>query len=1357
MRANDDNDDGGPLTISSASDPANGTVVLTGGSPGAHTGLTYQPDPNYCNNPPGTTPDTFTYTLNGGSTATVTVTVDCAPDDPVVDTSAGSTSYTENAAATVIDVSVTVSDPDAGTTIIGAAVKITGNFAGAEDVLALAGVHPGITASLSGDTLTLTGNASPAAYQAALRDVTYRNSSDSPSTLARTVTFTVTDDTARTGSDTKGVTVVAVDDPPMAVNDSATVLEDAAATAVPVLTNDTDVDAGPKTISSVTQPANGTVVITGGGTGLTYQPNPNYCNDPPGTSPDTFTYTLNGGSSATVSMTVTCVNDAPVADDETFTGNDSAIGNTAMVVNDPDDAAPNPAHPKTTVTGDILAGDTDIDGPGPLTVTPGTFATNDGGSVTIEADGDFTFHPAADTSCTDTSDFFDYTVEDSGSPELTDTGRVTIAIAGCVWYVRNNAPAGGGGTSAAPFDALVEAETASGANHTVFVFDGDNTATGLDAGGYAMNAGERLIGEHEGLVVDPDGGGALTADTLHPANPGAHPTLTANGADVIDLDDGNEVRGFNIDPQGSGGGIAGTAGDTGGGMIDDVNVVDTIGAAGAQAGLELNGTTGTFNISNFTSNNNATGVLLNNAGTANFTPAGTITITSAGAPGLAATNTNMGTSTFDAITVTGSATGGVSITNPTNPTPGTTTFGDLSLTTTGGTGFLLNNAGTVSVPAAGTANVNATGGPAVDVTGTAGATLAFDDVDSTNSTGDGVNLAGLGAGTFTANSSSTITNAATIDFDLDGGSGAITYDGTITDDVGQLVRVANTGGGTKDFNGNITDGGDGDGSGIALTSNTGATIRFDGGVTLATGANAAFAATGGGTVAVTDPAGATTNTLATTTDTALNIANTSIHADGATFQSIASNGAARGIVLNTTGSSGGLTVTGTGTTDGSGGTIQNTTTRGASIVSASSLTLKNMNFTNAATADFPASPTGLSLGNNTTDNAAIHLQTTNGATLDNLNVTGSAEHGINAHSVNNLTLQNSVLSGLGNAADEDGIHAYNLSGTTNITSTSITSSGDDNLNIQNNTVVTSPFSHTGTINVTGGSFNTGALGSGVLFGIRGTWNTTVNVSSVTINNNFSGGVVADTFDTATSDIEVTGSTITNNNDAIAISANNGNTDFDVHDNANLSGQDFVNISVLKAAFSTTGSLEGRIRNNPITTENGHTADGITVFNAGGGPLNTVISGNTLDFAGTQRAINIQSGQDGPAAVNATVTGNTIDIKLDGVGNAVNAILANSQVADPSGAGSSLCADIGGAGALANTFTHSLGGTLAGGDIRVRQRFGANVRLPGYGGGATDTAAVSAYLDARNAEVSPSTATVQSGSFSGGAACTQPTP
>ncbi len=99
------------------------------------------------------------------------------------------------------------------------------------------------------------------------------------------------------------------DIPPTAVNDTKTVAEDSGATAIDVLANDTDTDGGPKTIASVTQPAHGTVAITGGGTGLTYSPTADYCND--GSPTDDFTYTLNGGSTATVHMTVSCLPDAP--------------------------------------------------------------------------------------------------------------------------------------------------------------------------------------------------------------------------------------------------------------------------------------------------------------------------------------------------------------------------------------------------------------------------------------------------------------------------------------------------------------------------------------------------------------------------------------------------------------------------------------------------------------------------------------------------------------------------------------------------------------------------------------------------------------------------------------------------------------------------------------------------------------------------------------------------------------------------------------------------------------------------------------------------------------------------------------
>ena len=314
----------------------------------------------------------------------------------------------------------------------------------------------------------------------------------------------------------------------------------------------------------------------------------------------------------------------------------------------------------------------------------------------------------------------------------------------------------------------------------MFVFDGDNTSTGYGGNGYTMNAGERLIGEHEGLTVDPDGaGGPLAAQTLHPANPGAHPTLTATGADVIDLDDANEVRGLTIDPSGAGGGIAGGTGDVSG-TIDDVNITDT-GTAGTQPGLELDATTGSFAVSNLDGQHHrrhrraaqqrrhrdlrAHRQHLDHH-QRRRRPART---------GRAA-GTGLGTSTFDAITVTGSGTGGVSLTN----TTGTTTFGDLALTTTSGAtaAFALSNAGTVSVPAAGTDERQRDRRPGRRRHRHRRRHLAFDAVSSTNSTTDGINLAGLGTGTFTA-ASGTITGAAGIAFDLDGGSGDVTYPGTI--------------------------------------------------------------------------------------------------------------------------------------------------------------------------------------------------------------------------------------------------------------------------------------------------------------------------------------------------------------------------------------------------------------------------------------------------------------------------------------------------------------------------------------------------------------------------------------------------
>ena len=160
----------------------------------------------------------------------------CVDDPATIATSAGDASYTENAAATVVDINLSITNVD-GLTITAASVSITGGFAAGQDVLDWVDNNLGdaITEGAStNQTVLLTGNGTAAEYEAALEAVTYANTSDDPSTAPRTITFAITT-SAGSPDDTKGLTVTAVDDPPAAVNDSATVLEDAAATAIDVL------------------------------------------------------------------------------------------------------------------------------------------------------------------------------------------------------------------------------------------------------------------------------------------------------------------------------------------------------------------------------------------------------------------------------------------------------------------------------------------------------------------------------------------------------------------------------------------------------------------------------------------------------------------------------------------------------------------------------------------------------------------------------------------------------------------------------------------------------------------------------------------------------------------------------------------------------------------------------------------------------------------------------------------------------------------------------------------------------------------------------------------------------------------
>ena len=342
--ANDTDVDGGPKTIVSRTQGANGTVTITGGG----SGLTYAPAANYCG------PDSFTYTLNGGSTATVTMSVSCVDDAPVA----------------VNDSAVVVGDSAPNT------LNVRGNDTDVDGGLK---TIQSVTQPVNG-TVAITGGGATLTYQP---DAAYCN--NPPGNAPDTFTYTLNGGSIATVS----MTVTCVDDPPVAVDDSATVDRDSGVNHIDVLDNDTDIDAGPMSVQSVSDPANGTAAITGGGTGVSYAPDPVYCNDPPGITPDTFTYTLNGGSTATVSVDVICVDQAPVA-----------VNDTATIVRD-----------SGANTIDVLANDTDADG-GPKSVSSVSAASN--GSVSIAPNGLSVSYTPSPGYCNDppgtTPDTFNYTL-----------------------------------------------------------------------------------------------------------------------------------------------------------------------------------------------------------------------------------------------------------------------------------------------------------------------------------------------------------------------------------------------------------------------------------------------------------------------------------------------------------------------------------------------------------------------------------------------------------------------------------------------------------------------------------------------------------------------------------------------------------------------------------------------------------------------------------------------------------------------------------------------------------------------------------------------------------------------------------
>jgi len=373
--------------------------------------------------------DTFTYTVsdgNGGQdTGTVTVTLTGQNDAPVVDATDAALGYTENDGAVAVDTGLTVSDVD-DTDLDGATVTISSGFVSGEDVLGFTDQN-GITGSFDTGTgvLTLSGTASVADYQAALRSVTYENTSEDPDDATRTVTFEV-DDGSATGSDTRDINVTAVNDAPVAEDDDETT-DKLTPTTVDVLANDSDVDNDSADLSvsgfddSGTQ---GQVTDNGDGT-FGYDPDGQFDGLAAGeTATDTFTYTVsdgNGGTdTATVTITVTGVNEAPVAADDTFsTDEDTVLSVSADGVLDNDSDPETDPLEVTAVNGEADDVDTQI-----TLASDALLTLNEDGSFDYDPNGQFEDLAAGETA----TDTFTYTVSDGNGG--TDTATVTITVNG---------------------------------------------------------------------------------------------------------------------------------------------------------------------------------------------------------------------------------------------------------------------------------------------------------------------------------------------------------------------------------------------------------------------------------------------------------------------------------------------------------------------------------------------------------------------------------------------------------------------------------------------------------------------------------------------------------------------------------------------------------------------------------------------------------------------------------------------------------------------------------------------------------------------------------------------------------------
>jgi hypothetical protein len=853
----------------------------------------------------------------------------------------------------------------------------------------------------------------------------------------------------------------------------------------------------------------------------------------------------------------------------------------------------------------------------------------------------------------------------------------------------------------------------------------------------------------------------------------------ANGADVVHIATSNSntinfsgnvttsgtSTGINI--SGSSGtynftGAASTIAGTGGG----ITVVGTeSGTISFGAGYNISAATTSFKIGGTASNvsanityggvitnNNAGGVLLDifSAGTGSYT--GTLLMNGTslsgntnGAAGVISVIKNMtGTLTVNNLSLTSSNNTfantlvGISGTN----TGGTFTFNHLVLSANGanhnGKGVVMSGGGSIAITATGGNSSIDVGSSALDLNGV---TLNASAIQTLNSLGPGtavsgvslVSVTGVGALTISGGAITGIAGAGA--FVITNGNPSVTYNGTISQSAAnKAINVSGVTGGTFNFGGAIT--GATSGTGITFAG-TGGTVNFTGGITL-NGTADTFSISGAGVTVSVTGTNSVGGTTAVTSGPAVSISNAAISSSNVTFQKVSCTGGSNGIFINNTGTgagNGSFIITGNAGA-GTGGTI--------------------------------ATSTG---ADGTTNGIGIYLASTKSPSLSWMQVNDHPNYGIYGTSVAGLTLDHCVVNGSNgtNAGlTEASVGFDNLSGSATVSNCTIQGGVNDNMRVTNST---------GTLNritFTSDTFNANNAASG-----NADLNLTASATGVTLNAtvqscNFTGSR-SHSFQMTLSgnsvaDLIATGNTFSQSMAAVSGagdffvgSGGGGNPTFTYNISTNtMNGAvgNAINVTKGSGTGTFTGTINANIIGTAATANSGSTqGSGITVFLIGGGTHTTSITNNQVRQF-NDRGIFVETQDNtsgGNGTIVATITGNVV--KNPGA-FALHALhIEDGAVANDA---MTICATIGGAGALANDLAgganDGAGGGNGGYEIRMQQRFNTTLKMPGYGGAATDTAAVATYLAGRNTLTAVGTAHISasaSGSGSGyigGASC-----